>query len=1031
MKKLYKRKQTALIVIIMLIISGFLVCSTYKVMANVNNISPKKMSDETQNNINPLNQVDIDVIDERASNNRVAITYKINQSNFLNNKHWQTAYYYEDDSGIHYLNGVENTNYFSDDENSWTLLDSSAKSASNLKQTYYINNVSPNSDFRIQVGFSVATKELKDNYQYIDKADKDYKKYSTVFSKSFSSLEDVSVELKITNPYYNTICKTKLDGLNEEQKRQVLSYVPYCNSEYASYTIDKSSLEDALTNARKFVENKSGESEVTLDLTNATKIDDTSKTTALKCDPFANRNENKYYHTTSTNYPLGSSSDDAVCQTECTELVTVIYGPPQTVNAAMCFNSQVTVKSSVSCKYTVKKAPPAEPDISKMSPPQIHCNSYTQFSDQGGPEENFDECIQECDGGSYTQSCIDQCYNKIYESTEQDKSNSNISKNQNVNDKVALSLINNNNQSLIRMENSTSSCPNIDPTSSKFNVQNYDELATKVLEYYSDHFGGTYEKNASGGIYWKQSDNCYWSKYASYYFSNYSKTQRTVIGDFKARKKLGSIYGKCNGNCWDTRFYAPIDGFKVESDQNGSRKCGDYCYFYGNYTNGTLNPQDLIDKYEKELAEYQEAIANCSKKSTCSSDTATFQISVDTTNNTESTTNPKTGVINACTTNVNSTSEDKLKTSTCFSWYAQHKQDSPNGTGDTLIFKNLDSQCAGTTNAPDDYFATIDFPGTWIKNKGGKVTYKKPTDEVIYKKVENQFCIDRSFGNINADWWTWSEFYNKDQTKTNIVNKDSIFYNILDTIRDFGYFKWNFDVSCFFATKGNPSDCQDGNCPEVSCADPNDPVCNTKNCPNGDCGGVYIDNFNTRSTALNNLFVSTTKKTALNFFAKNEKISLIQTADSEDTNKIRAQRVTGYNWSLKSTDTTINNYPIAPTATISMIQEMGENVYKDNNELDYSVTLTPKQIKDIRTKYKGKSYSDWDGTFQGDQTANTPGDNGIKFYKSNLLRENTTLEKKPSSIGCNNLYKGSCNNSYKNAIYNINAFNIPGLNLKK
>lgn len=1031
MKKLYQNKKTALIVIIMLIISGFLVCSTYKVMANVNNISPKKMNDEIQNETNPLNQVDIDVIDERASNNRVAITYKVNQSNFLNNKYWQTAYYYEDDSGIHYLNGTESTKYFSADENSWTLLDSSTNSAKNLKQTYYINNISPNTDFRIQIGFSVATKELGNNYQYIDEEDKDYKKYSTVYSKSFSSLEDISTELKIKNPYYNTICKTKLEGLNEEQKKQVLSQVPYCKSEYASYTMDEASLGNALTSAKTFVENKSGESKVTLDLTNATKIDNTSKTTALKCDPFADTNEKKYYHTTTTNYPLGSSSDNAVCQTECTELVTVIYGPPKAVKAGACFNSQVTVKSSVSCKYTIKKAPPAEPDISKISPPKIHCNSYNSYYDQGGPEEDFDECIQECDGGSYTQSCINSCYEKIYESTDQNKSNNIINKNQNISDKVALSPLNSTNQSLIRIENTTSSCPNIDPTSSKFNIQNYDELATKILEYYSDHLGGTYEKDSSGGIYWKQSDNCYWSQYASYYFSNYSKAQRTVVGDYNARKKLGSVYGKCNGNCWDTRYYAPIDGFKVESYQNGSRRCHDHCYFYGNYSNGTLNPQDLIDKYETDLAEYQEAIANCSKESTCSTDTATFQISVDTTNNTESTSNPKTGVINACTTNVNSTSEDKLKTSTCFSWTAQHKQTSPNGTGDTLIFQGLDSQCAGTTNAPDDYYAKIDFPGTWVRYKGGKVTYKKPTDETFYKKQENKFCIDRDFGNINADWWTWSEFYNKDKTKTNTVNKDSIFYNILDTIRDFGYFKWNFDVSCFFATKGNPSNCSDGNCTEVSCADQNDPVCDTKNCPNGDCGGVYIDNFDTRSTSLNNLFVNTNKKTALNFLAKAEKMSLIQTADSEDTYKTNAQRTTGYNWSLKSTDTTINNYPIAPTAAISMIQKMGENVYKDNKELDYSITITPKQIKNIKAKYKGKSYNDWDGTFQGDKTSNTSNDNGIKFYKSNLLREKTTIEKQPSVIGCNNLYDGSCNNSYKNAIYEKKAFNIPGLKLEK
>lgn len=1029
MKKLCINKMNTLKLGAILFIACFLACTTYKVLANENIILPKKMNEKTLEETNPLNQVNIDVIDDRANNNRIAITYKVNETNFLNNKHWITSYYYEDDNGIHYGSGDNSSNYFDDEGNNWVILDSSLKGSKGLQQTYYINNISPNTDFRIQIGFSVATKDLGNNYKYIDKNDKDYKKYSTTYSKSFSSLEDISVELKIKNPYYNTICQSKLKGLTNEQKQKVLSYVPYCNLEYASYTIDKESLETALDSAKKFIKNSSGESGKTLDLTNATKIDDTSKTTSLKCDPFTDSNEKKYYHTTSTNYPLGSSSDKAVCATECTELVTVIYGPPKAVKAGACFNSQVTIKSSVSCKYNVKKSPPSEPNISKMSPPKIHCNSYGSYYDQGGPEEEFDTCVQKCDGGSYSQSCIDSCYSEIYDSNKSNVSKQTI--NNNNTNKVSLSLANNKESSLVRMKNSASSCPNIDPTDKNFNATDYNDLTAKVLAYYKDHLGGTYEKNGTS-IYWKQADNCYWSQYASYYFSSYSKAQRTIAGDYKARKKLGNVNSSnCSTSCWDKRYYAPINGFKVESTETGSRKCGDNCYFYGNYTNGTLNPQDLIDKYKKELAEYQEAIAACSENATCSNDTATFTISVDTTNNDKSTSNPKTGVINACTTNVNSTSDDKLKTSTCFSWKGQHAQTSPNGTGDTLIFQGLDSQCAGTTNAPDDYYTKIDFPGTWIKNKGGQVTYKKPNDEEFYKHQANQFCIDRNFGNINVDWWTWSEMYGKDQNKTNTVNKDSLFYNILDKIENFGYFKWNFDVSCFFAVKGNPSDCPDGKCPEVTCADPNDPICNPNNCPNGDCGGIYIDNFGTRSASLDNLFVNTNKKTALDFTTKNETKTLIKVNDTNDEYKSTAQRITGYNWSLKSTDVTINNYPIAPTATISMIQQMGDNVYKNNKELDYSITLTPKQMSNIRKKYKGKSYSNWDGTFTGDSTKNTNNDNGIKFYRSNLLRENTTIEKSPSEIGCNNLYDGKCNNSYKDSIYDPKVFNISGLNLKK
>ena len=33
---------------------------------------------------------------------------------------------------------------------------------------------------------------------------------------------------------------------------------------------------------------------------------------------------------------------------------------------------------------------------------------------QGGPSEDFDLCINSCDGGKYTKECSDQCYKKIY-----------------------------------------------------------------------------------------------------------------------------------------------------------------------------------------------------------------------------------------------------------------------------------------------------------------------------------------------------------------------------------------------------------------------------------------------------------------------------------------------------------------------------------------------------------------------------------------------------------------------------------------
>ena len=106
--------------------------------------------------------------------------------------------------------------------------------------------------------------------------------------------------------------------------------------------------------------------------------------------------------------------------------------------------------------------------------------------------------------------------------------------------------------------------------------------------------------------------------------------------------------------------------------------------------------------------------------------------------------------MSACTSNVNSMNKDQLKTSTCFSWIGEHKQDSPNASGDVNIFEKLDGNCIGGNNINDDYFTTVDFPGTWINNKKGFIEYKEPDEKDFYIEHDNQFCIDRSFKNINS-----------------------------------------------------------------------------------------------------------------------------------------------------------------------------------------------------------------------------------------------------------------------------------------
>lgn len=104
----------------------------------------------------------------------------------------------------------------------------------------------------------------------------------------------------------------------------------------------------------------------------------------------------------------------------CTETVTVTFDTPKALSAAgaaFTYPSTITVsrqctpyqviapKFKTQCKYTVEC----------WGGPANHTGEAG-----AGPNDEFDSCIMQCDGGSYTQNCIDSCYNSVYENQATD-----------------------------------------------------------------------------------------------------------------------------------------------------------------------------------------------------------------------------------------------------------------------------------------------------------------------------------------------------------------------------------------------------------------------------------------------------------------------------------------------------------------------------------------------------------------------------------------------------------------------------------
>lgn len=107
------------------------------------------------------------------------------------------------------------------------------------------------------------------------------------------------------------------------------------------------------------------------------------------------------------------------CKIRCEEAVTVQYGAPVASKAGLCFEYKVKVTSRVTCEMTQK---PVEPATYKLCTPTPICTGIGRsgkryYFNQGGPSQEFDRCIDSCDGGKYTSKCSKQCYKEVYQNS--------------------------------------------------------------------------------------------------------------------------------------------------------------------------------------------------------------------------------------------------------------------------------------------------------------------------------------------------------------------------------------------------------------------------------------------------------------------------------------------------------------------------------------------------------------------------------------------------------------------------------------
>lgn len=748
----------------------------------------------------------------------------------------------------------------------------------------------------------------------------------------------------------------------------------------------------------------------------------------LSCDKKqSNENTERFYHRETV-------LDNNACNVTCQEQLEVTYDPPQATKAGLCIQYKVTVKSKVTCKTELKSGNinwPSTPSFCSYSP---ICEG-NEAETQAGPNEEFDSCISSCDGGAYSQSCINTCYNKVYGTKKKENKTSIV---KNTSSSKSMSINNTNSTNILQLANSkkdpyyyeNEDCDTNDEILSNIGVCSkvFYKLKQKYpLGYYeslndkdrpwanamwvpcydgvgkdsekckftndddeenSDSFNYTIDRTTdsqNGSLHTPNESVIEAIKRSSpYYFRNLETATKTIK----------SFYGYDNGvNGYGTPRKYNIDKDGIKRQMTSTYKCGENCAYRSDDGDATLtnckNTDEAVrDYYEKAFEAIKNELKGCSSSVECKEDTSTFDISVDNSDKNNTTTNWKA---------TNETSKDEH---TC------KNPQGVNSTYDVNMFIPLTAglSIAGTDFATDandlckydgingrcyakdnpsywqHYKTTITFPGTWINLK---TAARKYTDSGIdtntYYENKNKYCVGFDVGEVNPTWWNWKvngtcdTSSGKDGSDISVENDK----NIKAKINDFGKFNWNVDVNCFYGVSNTI-----GVIPESESAD--------KNCPPPPPGGETCEDEN--STEICNIgFRSITEQ---NLFP-----------DKEGT----GSRESGFNWKSKAKDNTIseavNNltgYGIDPGEYAKEIESQAASNpdIGFSGTADYYIHLTKDNIKQLRAYAKKNGYT----LYEGQSKNPVNGVEGLYYYKSNLLNNKTYIDSfsRNVNLGINN-----------------------------
>ena len=604
-----------------------------------------------------------------------------------------------------------------------------------------------------------------------------------------------------------------------------------------------------------------------------------------------------------------SKTTQTSCKVTCEEGVVVEYGPPVASKAGLCFQYKIKVTSNVRCYMSAKPEKPTVPGL--CTPAPVCVTKAGVAYRQGGPNDDYDSCVKECDGGKYSKKCSKKCYKKVYGNTTSTS-------------KTATSL------------NSYST--------TKLDLNDYSLGACQA------HNGGGCYLRGNGKIDWISNKGKIGERNskATYLEGRWYQTSgwHNIYGT-----GMGSIYGVFR-----------TDGFYRHDRGNGAELyCHDNCSWEGCSGDYYLNPGYAQKDYTNNMKIYENLYKQCQAATSCSESTATFAIKVNYSTD-EADTEGK-WIYFPYSTKNDKESKDKLS-----SINAKPIENTAKNENSTIL--SYDGCYEDNKESGKFYQTEWSFPGSWINNKTGEISYKDKSESKGWRTMPNKFCVPLDARNVNTKWWNY--YYTKvmnGTTSSFTEYKDKCFgdanvkgidkYNIVGETTKFGKFNWDVTVSCFYALNGgNKSD--------------------SKVCTNTSKSRV-------RSVDLENLFPA---------------------KDGSKSDQNSVGRKPGFNWSTyANTKNTItasggNSAMVSePNLYLTDVQNLGYSIY-GNDYLDYEFDLSPSDLKQLRsvTKDSNHNYTSYSGT---STVSNKTG--VTRYTMSNNVSKYATKKANDSARECNNM----------------------------